>query len=146
MQVKKSHSVGIILFRQGQRKLFYLLLKQHQGHWSFPKGHVEKGERLIDTATRELKEEAGIKKIDFLKKKILLRDKYSFSNGKSKVNKIVDYYVAESLTDKVKIDGNEILSFKWLAYDKSYERLTFAKSKKILKKANKIINEYISDK
>ena len=71
----------------------YLLLKQHQGHWGFPKGHIEKGERLIDTAVRELREETGIRKINFIKKKILFKDKYSFKNGKSKVNKIVDYYV-----------------------------------------------------
>lgn len=146
MQVKNSHSVGIILFRRSPRKLLYLVLKQHQGHWSFPKGHVENGERLIDTAVRELKEETGIKKIDFIKKKILLRDEYSFRNGKSKINKIVDYYIAETAVDKVRIDGDEILNFKWLSFEKSVEKLTFSKSKRILKKANKIINEYISDK
>ena len=146
MQVKNSHSVGIILFRRSPRKLLYLVLKQHQRHWSFPKGHVEKGERLIDTAVRELKEETGIKKIDFIKKKILLRDEYSFRNGKSKINKIVDYYIAETAVEKVRIDGDEILNFKWLSFEKSVEKLTFSKSKRILKKANKIINEYISDK
>lgn len=146
MITKNNHSVGIILFHRFPRKVMYLLLKQHQGHWGFPKGHIEKGERLIDTAVRELREETGIKKIVFVKKKILLRDKYSFKNGKSKINKNVDYYVAESLIDKVRIDGREILNYKWLSAEKSFERLTFSKSRKILKRANKIINEYISDK
>lgn len=145
MVTKKNHSVGIILFHRFPRKVMYLLLKQHQGHWGFPKGHIEKGEKLIDTAVRELREETGIKKIKFVKKKILLRDNYSFKNGKSKVIKNVDYYVAESLVDNVKIDGREILNYKWLSVEKSYDRLTFTKSKKILKRANKIINEYISD-
>lgn len=145
MVTKKNHSVGIILFHRFPRKVMYLLLKQHQGHWGFPKGHIEKGEKLIDTAVRELREETGIKKIKFVKKKILLRDNYSFKNGKSKVIKNVDYYVAESLVDNVKIDGREILNYKWLSVEKSYDRLTFTKSKKILKSANKIINEYISD-
>lgn len=146
MIIKNNHSVGIILFHRFPRKIMYLILKQHQGHWGFPKGHIEKGERLIDTAVRELKEETGIKKIDFVKRKILLRDKYSFKNGKSKVIKSVDYYIAESLVDKVKIDGKEILNYKWMSVEKSYERLTFSKSKKILKRANKIINEYIKNK
>ena len=83
--------------------------------------------------------------INFIKKKILFKDNYSFKNGKSKVNKNVDYYIAESLVDKVKIDGKEIINYKWLSAEKSIERLTFSKSKKILKRANKIINEYISD-
>ncbi len=60
MITKKNHSVGIILFHRFPRKIMYLLLKQHQGHWGFPKGHIEKGERLIDTAVRELREETGI--------------------------------------------------------------------------------------
>lgn len=146
MVTKNNHSVGIILFHRFPRKIMYLLLKQHQGHWGFPKGHIEKGEKLIDTAVRELKEETGIKKINFIKKKVLLKDEYSFKNGKSKVNKNVDYYIAESLVDKVKIDGKEIINYKWLSLEKSYDRLTFNKSKKILKRANKIINEYITDK
>ena len=145
MITKSNHSVGIILFHRFPRKVMYLLLKQHQGHWGFPKGHIEKGERLIDTAVRELREETGIGKINFIKKKILFKDNYSFKNGKSKVNKIVDYYVAESLVDKVKIDGKEIINYKWLSAEKSIERLTFSKSKKILKRKKKIINEYISD-
>ena len=62
MVVKKHHSIGIILFFRSPRKIKYLLLKQHQGHWGFPKGHIEKGEKYIETAVRELKEETGIKK------------------------------------------------------------------------------------
>jgi 8-oxo-dGTP pyrophosphatase MutT (NUDIX family) len=38
-----------------------LLVQNKYGEkWSFPKGHIEKGETMIQCATRELKEEAGI--------------------------------------------------------------------------------------
>ena len=40
-----------------------LLLQYPQGHWSFPKGHVEDGEDHHTTARRELKEETGISKV-----------------------------------------------------------------------------------
>lgn len=144
LSVKKHHSIGIIIFYRFPRKIKYLLLKQHQGHWSFPKGHVEKGESYLETARRELKEEAGIKKIRLLKNKIMLKDSYSFRNDKNKIIKTVDYFIAESLSENVKIDNDEIVNFKWLTFEKSIERITFSKSKNILKSANKIINEYIS--
>ncbi len=146
MVVKKHHSIGIILFFRFPRKIKYLLLKQHQGHWGFPKGHVEKGEKYIETAVRELKEETGIKKIKLIKSKILLRDFYSYNNGKNKIIKNVDYFIAESYVDIVKIDNYEIINYKWLTFEKGVERLTFSKSKKILKKANKLIDDFISSK
>ena len=146
LTVKKHHSIGIILFFRFPRKIKFLLLKQHQGHWGFPKGHVEKGEKYLDTAIRELKEETGIKKIKLIKNKILLRDFYSYNNGKNKIIKTVDYFIAESLVDNVKIDNKEIINFKWVTFEKGTDRLTFSKSKRILKSANKIINEHISNK
>jgi 8-oxo-dGTP pyrophosphatase MutT (NUDIX family) len=138
--------VGIILFYNFPRSRKYLLVKQHQGHWGFPKGHIEKGEKLIETAIRELKEETGIKKIEFIKRKILLRDNYSFNNSNAKIIKIVDYFIAESLVEKVKIDFDEIINYKWLTFGKSLERLTFKESSKILKQANKIISDYENGK
>jgi bis(5'-nucleosidyl)-tetraphosphatase len=143
LRTKENHSIGIILFRQFPRSVKYLLVKQHQGHWGFPKGHIEKGERFIDTAIRELYEETGIKKINFLRKTIFLRDDYSFKKETVKVHKIVDYFIAGTETMKVKIDEDEILNYKWCTYDKAVEKLTFQESKKILKQAIKIIRNYL---
>ncbi len=147
MITKKHHSVGIILFYYFPRSRKYLLVKQHQGHWGFPKGHTESGEKYLDTALRELNEETGIKKIKLLKKKILFRDNYSFVNNAGvKIIKTVDYFIAESLVTKVKIDNYEILNYKWLTYEKAFEKITFGKSKKLLKQANKYISDYENGK
>lgn len=146
MITKKHHSVGIILYYNFPRSRKYLLVKQHQGHWGFPKGHTESGEKYIDTAVRELKEETGIKKINFLRKKVLFRDNYSFNNTNAKIIKVVDYFIAESLVTKVKIDNYEILNYKWLTYEKAFDKITFGKSKKILKQANKYISKYENGK
>ena len=142
MITKRHHSVGIVLYHNFPRSRKYLLVKQSQGHWGFPKGHIESGEKFINTAIRELKEETGIKKITFLRKKILFRDNYSFNNTNAKIIKIVDYFLAESLVTKVKIDNDEIINYKWVTYDKAFEKITFKESKKILKQANKYISEY----
>ncbi len=37
-----------------------LLIRDRNGYWVFPKGHVEEGELPEDTARREVAEEAGV--------------------------------------------------------------------------------------
>ena len=50
-------SCGVVLVNFGS----ILLLQYPQGHWDFPKGHVEESDdNRLSTAARELKEETGI--------------------------------------------------------------------------------------
>ncbi|GIW24026.1 NUDIX hydrolase [Meiothermus sp.] len=37
-----------------------LLIRDRQGYWCFPKGHLDEGERLEQAALREVEEETGI--------------------------------------------------------------------------------------
>jgi 8-oxo-dGTP pyrophosphatase MutT (NUDIX family) len=52
---------GAVAVRLGERPRFLLVrAKLHPDHWLFPKGHVDAGETLEQTAVRELAEEAGV--------------------------------------------------------------------------------------
>ena len=56
-------SCGVVLVNFGS----ILLLQYPQGHWDFPKGHVEDADAdRMSTAGRELKEETGISDIEFV--------------------------------------------------------------------------------
>ena len=44
-----------------------LVVSQHGDSWSLPKGHVEKGEELLDAAKREIAEESGVKNLIYIK-------------------------------------------------------------------------------
>ena len=55
-------SCGVVLVNYGS----ILLLQYPQGHWDFPKGHVDGAETEHETAIRELFEETAIKDIDFI--------------------------------------------------------------------------------
>jgi len=140
LPITKDKSVGIILYCKFPRSLKYLILKHKKGHWSFAKGHRDKGETTLDAAKRELFEEAGIKNVDFISKKILLKEKYTFIlKNKNKVIKEVSYFIAGTKSKKVKIDRKEIINSKWCTLNSAQKVITYEQSKKTLKKANKIV-------
>ena len=58
--MREEKSCGAIVFRCPADKLEVLLLKHRNGHWDFPKGHVEPGESEQETALREVREESGL--------------------------------------------------------------------------------------
>ncbi|CAN5594963.1 NUDIX domain-containing protein [soil metagenome] len=139
---KKDRSVGIIIFCRFPRSVKYLLLKHKNGHWAFAKGHPEKGEKKIETALREAHEETGIKKLTLLSNKILLDENYSFNkNGSLRIEKYVEYFIAESKKTKIKIDGKEITNFKWCTLKTAQKTLTFSQSYRVLKNAEKYIEK-----
>ena len=53
-------SCGVIPYRIRENTKEYLVLLQTNQCWSFPKGHMEAGEREEETALRELAEETGL--------------------------------------------------------------------------------------
>lgn len=125
-------SCGIVLFHSDE-----FLLIQHpsklngrEGHWDFPKGHVEGNETELETAKRELVEETGI--VDF---KIFngFRHgiKYNFLKDNSTIAKKVIFFLAESYTKDVKLSP-EHQNFIWLNFESAHSKLTYAKAKEVL--------------
>ena len=139
-QPTKDKAIGVIVYFEFPRSTKYLIVKHKKGHWSFAKGHKEKDESSIQTARRELYEEAGIKEVEFLAKKILAREKYFFSDrNKGKVKKVVSYFIAKSGTSKIRIDNKEIINYKWCTLNAADRILTYKQSRKIIKKVDVLI-------
>lgn len=64
----REYTAGGIVFRIKEGKLEFLLLQDVKGRWSIPKGHVESGETLEQTAIREIGEETGLMGIKIIDK------------------------------------------------------------------------------
>ena len=155
MPIEKS--AGAVIFREDGDKIFYLLLhypssaKASKEYWDFPKGHIEKGENLEETAKREVEEETGLKDLKLIEGfkewikyffKLTLRQNHQFGTGREGKNvfKIVTFFLAETKTKEVKVSFEHI-GFKWLPYEEAIEKLTFKNAKEILKKANDFISK-----
>ena len=72
-----------------------LLLQYPQGHWSYPKGHVEGEEDHFQTARRELKEETGINEVE-IDSGWSHRTEYTFQKKGKPVEKQVFWYIAST--------------------------------------------------
>ena len=53
-------SCGVVPYRVVEEEREFLVLLQSNDCWSFPKGHMDAGEREEETALRELREETGL--------------------------------------------------------------------------------------
>jgi len=132
-------SAGAIVFRKENKKIKYLLIQYGRGHWEFPRGLIEKRESLEEAAQREIKEEAGIKDIQFFlgfKEWI----KFFFKLKGKTIMKIATFLLAETKTKKVKL-SYEHKDYAWLEYQEALKQLTFKNAKEILKKANDFLSE-----
>jgi 8-oxo-dGTP pyrophosphatase MutT (NUDIX family) len=149
MPVEKS--AGAVIFRKENNKIYYLLLhypsvshRAEKDYWDFPKGHLEKGEKEIDTVKREVFEETGLKEIKFVEgfKEWI---KYFFKYQGKNIFKIVTFYLVETDKKEIKI-SSEHLGYEWLPFNEAMERLTFDNAKEILKKAENFLKKIFIEK
>jgi bis(5'-nucleosidyl)-tetraphosphatase len=140
---KREQSGGVLLFRASKAGRKYLLL-DYGRHWDFPKGHVEPGEDLIQTALRELEEETGINDAKVLpgfshEIKYFFRDK-----KKALIQKTVWFCLAETNTSKVRLSDEHVGS-EFLDFDHALKRLTYAAAKSLLRHAEEFLNNVSAD-
>lgn len=145
-----ERSAGAVIFYESSKRREYLLL-HHQtmankrasarvsGHWSFPKGHVEKGETTEETVRREVKEETGITKLDFIpgfKQTIRYFVNY---NGEKRM-KFVAFFLCSTNQKKVTISF-EHQGYKWLFYDEAIKTISYTSDKQVLKAAEAFLSK-----
>ncbi|MFH1971733.1 MAG: NUDIX domain-containing protein [Patescibacteria group bacterium] len=104
--------------------------------WQLPKGQIDKGEKAIETALREVKEEGGvetkvIEKID--------SSSYFYVFENTKYFKTVTYFLMEIIKKTKEGHDQEIDEVSFQEFDKAYELLTFKGDKNILKKAKELL-------
>ena len=117
-----------------------LLLQYPQGHWSFPKGHVEDGDDNHHiTASRELTEETGIADV-IIDDEWSIRTHYTFMRrGNGWPNQVVGY-IAETEELSVTL-SEEHTNYMWLDFDDAEAQLTFDQEKELLRSARRHMNQ-----
>ena len=146
--MKREISAGGLAFRRTRDgKLKFLLIKDHTGRWSLPKGLVgdeKKDETSEEAAIREVAEEAGIseKKLKVVEKLGDIKYVYTFKWDKpreghrlkkgDKVFKIVIFYLIESKQAKLKPQW-EVQDAKWFDAKDVVDKVGYRSTRGIVK-------------
>lgn len=127
--MRYEKSCGAVIFDNDK----VLVLKQVQGHWGFPKGHVENNETEIETAIREIKEETNLD--------VEINEKFRYVetySPKENVTKDVVFFVAKKIGGDVKPQEEEVSEIKWVSPKEALELVSYESSKIVMEK---IIND-----
>ena len=115
-----EYSAGGVVFRRTLDGLQVQLIQDRYGKISLPKGKMEAGETIEQTALREIVEETGIEgkiiePIDQIK--------YQYHDEtKGKVNKEVHYYLVEAVGGTLQAQVEEIRGVDWFAPEEAWRR------------------------
>jgi len=124
-------SCGVVLVNLGA----VLLLQYPQGHWDFPKGHVEASDAGHKaTVRRELREETGVVDIVFVDG-FHERTTYEYTHKGRLVEKEVHWYLAETETLDVAL-SHEHRGHVWLDWGAAADQLTHDAGRHVLHSAH----------
>ena len=123
-------SCGAVVYRIGERGLFFLVEHMIQGHVSIPKGHMEGNESEEETAIREIREETGLE----VRLDTVFRHDVYYSPGEG-IRKQVIFFVAEAAGGDMRNQECEVSSLEWLCYDQAIAAVTYDTDKEVLSHA-----------
>ncbi|MGM9969029.1 MAG: bis(5'-nucleosyl)-tetraphosphatase [Anaeroplasma sp.] len=132
--MKKEYSCGAVLYTIENGNIFYVLVKEPNGSYGFPKGHRRYNETEQECAVREIHEETGIDATLIPGYKRTIR--YSLIN---KNIKEVTYFLASYINQDIKPLDNDILEANKYSLDTAISLLKFSQLKDILLEMDYII-------
>ncbi|UCB57209.1 MAG: NUDIX hydrolase [Candidatus Omnitrophota bacterium] len=135
---KREFSAGGIVFKKKDRGFEILLIKDSYGRWTWPKGKIDKGEKSLDAAVREIEEEVGLKDVDVLGR--IGRTNYFYRLKGGLIFKTVFFFLMEAKgNEKLKIQKGEINDARWFKSSEALEKVEYKGAREMLEKA---INMY----
>ncbi|WP_310829769.1 NUDIX hydrolase [Paenibacillus pedocola] len=116
----KQISAGGVVYRRGSGRLEIQLIVDRYGKVALPKGKMEDGETVEETALREIREETGT--VGLIKAPIDII-KYTFQHPVyGKVDKEVHYFLVEAVGGVTKAQAEEINAVEWHEPEAAWER------------------------
>lgn len=140
VNMKKTVSAGIIIFRRTPDGLRYLLLYKGKNYWNFPKGKIEMGEKSFETAIREIHEETGLRSNELrMQSNFKAFEKFVFQHEQEKIFRVVILYLAETKQSQIRISP-EHEGFGWFTISEAKKILTkHPDTFRILERAHRFI-------
>lgn len=104
-KLPKEELGGAVVVRREKDKMFFALVHDVFGFWTFSKGHLEASESIEKATERKVKEEFGIKSLNLLKK--IGENEYIASDPETgPTRRHVSYFLAETKNKELKLESS----------------------------------------
>ena len=139
MKVKRQFSSGGVIFRPSPRgPKVALISRQGSTIWCLPKGLIEKGESLEETALREVEEETGLKG-KLLRRIGEIRYWYVSEEERAKFFKVVTFFLLRRTGGSTRHHDFEVDEAAWFSLPEALKRLSYPSERKIMRRAALLI-------
>ena len=121
--MKKEKACGCVIFNNNE----VLVIKDTNGNYGFPKGHMENGETEVETAMRETKEETNVDVIIDESR----RYEINYYIKERDIDKTVVFFRARYNGGDLKIQEGETEEIQWVPTKDVLNILTWKDSKEV---------------
>ncbi len=140
--IREYTAGGLVFRRKANDELEFLLIQDLKDRWSIPKGHVESGETLEQTAVREIGEETGLKSLKILDKLDKIHFFYRLEGKLIFMTTFVFLMEATDPDEEVVAENSEgIIDVAWFAGEEALELIEYKDTKVLLEMALRKINQ-----
>jgi len=148
MRTRNHTSSGGVIYKGHEDTLQVILISHYNQRgklvWCLPKGSVEEGESLQETALREVREETGTDG-RILEKIGQIQYWFYSKQEDTKIFKTVHFYLMEYLRGSENDHDSEVYEARWVASQKALSMLTHNSERQIMEKAARYLNAITSE-
>lgn len=127
------------MFRVEDGTPLFLLIRDSYGHWGFPKGHLERGERAGTAALREVMEETGLRALSLRGSVATIEWFFRFQG--SLIHKNCEFFLMETDATGTRPQKSEgITACKWATLDEARELISYENARDVLQRAHEMVS------
>lgn len=139
-EIVREPTAGGIIFRHGKKDIEILLIQDAKDRWTIPKGHIEQGETAVQTARREIAEEAGLDNVEMLG--WLGKIHFRYRRLDKLVLMTTQIYLVKALGNTDAIKKEEWMNgIKWFSFNDALDEIEYEDIAKLMLKAKTRIRE-----
>lgn len=134
MLTRNEVSAGGVVFRLRDDGGFdVVLIRTHEGRWQLPKGWIENGESMEQTAVREVREEAGID-AEIVGPLDMIKYTYTstYDPEPARVRKQVHFFLLRYLRGSTDDHDDEVQEARWTEMSEAERVLAFKDERRVM--------------
>ncbi len=140
MKSRDEVSAGGVVYRRTSNGVEVLICKDAGYHrWVLPKGWVNRGESLEDTAVREVREEVGVQAR--IVESLGDPEKYIYTARGFRMFKTVHYFLMAYESGSEADHDSEMEEVRWVTPEQAVELLAYQGAKNVVTRASARIDE-----